>query len=298
MKNFLFRLPIFISCCFILCACNPEQSPVLTREVTPDILPNEAITAVPSQTAFSESSPHQHFQTNSGLTIDQYQLKEIPAVDPLLFEPILGSQDEILSIHAAEKKELFVDNSFFENSLPGKKAFLNGKELVAQEIISNTPSGTNQTISIDLSLDKKSIYTIEGGDVSPTNSLQGLWTYDGHWMLEIAYVTKTVNSQENDATFNVTGQIVQDGELLNEKLGYQEAFNAQIINGKPFYFFKKDGEIGISYGNQTTLLGFDEVPHYKCCSAAEMNPRSAQTMVSFFAEKKGTWYYVEIGTFK
>ena len=94
------------------------------------------------------------------------------------------------------------------------------------------------------------------------------------------------------------GQSVRNGELLNEREGYQEAFGFQLMNGKPFYFFKRDGQIGISYDDQEMVLGYSSVPHYACCSAAERNPRKARNMVAFFAQRDERWYYVEIGAYE
>jgi hypothetical protein len=240
----------------------------------------------------------QQFHTSSGLTINQYELKSMPEVDPIQFAPVTGTQDEILAIHAAERAAWFPDNSFFENSLFSRKASLGNKTLIAQEGFSDSQTDTFHKVSVTVSLDKKAIYTIDAGDASPIQALQGLWTYADHWLLEIAHVTATLNSKENSESLSTFGKLVQDGELLNDKYGYQEAFGSQLINGKPFYFFKKDGKFSISYDGQTTELGYDEIPHYGCCSAAETNPQPAQEMVSFFAHKKSTWYYVEIGTFQ
>jgi hypothetical protein len=148
---------------------------------------------------------------------------------------------------------------------------------------------------VTLTSNGSSIYRIPVGDSSPIDSLRGLWTYDGHWALETAYVTTHQNGNEIDS--QATGQISIDGQLLNEQLGYQEAFGFQTMHGKPFYFFKQNGTIGVSYDNVAVPLGYDEILHYSCCSGATLNPRVAQNMVAFFARKGIPWYYVEIGVF-
>jgi hypothetical protein len=280
MKKNIFLLTTLIICSFIISNCNSGPSSTL-------------ITQIPTKI-----SPEQHFQTASGLTVDQYELKSAPEVDPLLFVPVQGSQDKILSTHAADRAIEIQDNSFFENFLFGRKAHLGNKDLIAQENFSNFPTDTPEKVSVVVSLNNTVIYTIKAGDASPIEALQGLWTYADHWIVEIASVTTEANSTDNSISLNVTGQIMQDGEMLNEKYGYQETFGSQLIDGKPFYFFKKNGIIGISYDGQTTLLGYDDIPHYHCCSAAEMNPKQAKGMVSFFAQEGEIWYYVEIGSFK
>ena len=46
------------------------------------------------------------------------------------------------------------------------------------------------------------------------------------------------------------------------------------MNGKPFYFFERNGNIGISYAGQIAWLGYDEVPHfseiYGCAGSASL----------------------------
>jgi hypothetical protein len=116
--------------------------------------------------------------------------------------------------------------------------------------------------------------------------------------VEIATATETYDDEQDEYTFSVLGHIIKDGEDLNQRFGYQEMFGYQLLNGKPFYFFDQDGEIGISYDSQETYLGYEIIPHYGCCSAAALNPRPAQNMVSFFARKNGDWHYVEIGVFE
>jgi hypothetical protein len=139
--------------------------------------------------------------------------------------------------------------------------------------------------------------SFSAGDASPITSIQGLWTFSNHWILEIANVTQEISSQ-NEISLDVQGQIIQDGEFLNDRYSYEEVFNFQMMKGKPFYFFKRDGQIGISYDNQEVQLGYTQIPHYQCCSAAELNPKRAQNMVAFFAQRDGKWYYVEIGVYK
>jgi hypothetical protein len=95
-----------------------------------------------------------------------------------------------------------------------------------------------------------------------------------------------------------SGQVILDGVSLNQRYGYQESFGFQLLRGKPFYFFRKDGKIGAAYDGQAIPLGYDSIPHYGCCSAGELNPRRSGNMLWFFAERDGAWYYVEIGDYR
>jgi hypothetical protein len=119
--------------------------------------------------------------------------------------------------------------------------------------------------------------------------------YEDHWVLETANVQNHQHGNTIDS--EPVGQITIDGTLLNKQKVYQEAFGFQAMHGSPFYFFKKDGKIGVSYNDSEVDLGYDEVHHYGCCSAGTLNPQVSQNMVAFFARKGSQWYYIEIGVF-
>ncbi len=55
--------------------------------------------------------------------------------------------------------------------------------------------------------------------------------------------------------------LIQDGEILNEKFGLDEAFDWQLIEDKPFYFFRKGSRVGISYDGQFLSLYYDDIPY-------------------------------------
>jgi len=246
-------------------------------------------------------SPKQTIQLNlpSELSVEEYPLKNAPDLEPLTFLPMQGTQEEILAKHQQERGKSLPDSSFFDDAQSGMSVQLRNEKLVALESFTDTVTsqGTFQKVSVQVSRAGEIIFSIPAGDSSPIKPLRGLWAYSNHWALEIAQVTQIISSQ-NEISLDSFGQIVVDGEILNERNGYEEAFGFQLMNGKPFYFFKQDGQIGISYDNQEVSLGYAQVPHYECCSAGVLNPKSANNMVAFFGQRGGNWYYVEIGVFK
>ena len=155
--------------------------------------------------------------------------------------------------------------------------FLDDDLLVATETWKNA----NQKLQDEVQLSRagKVIYTLSVGNPGANMAVRGLWVYAGHWILE------------------VTGQVIEDGQSLNERADYDETFGFQLLQGEPFYFFKKGSAIGAVYAGQEIQLRYNEVPHYGCCSPAELNPISAENMLAFFAQRDGRWYYVEIGVF-
>jgi sulfatase modifying factor 1 len=113
------------------------------------------------------------------------------------------------------------------------------------------------------------------------------WSYDEHWIVE--------QMERIQGTSDVTlrGHIIQDGQDLNQTCGYEESFGFALLDGRPFYFVKRDGKIDIAYDGQQVPMGYELVPHYRCCSVAALNPSTSQNMVWFFATRDYRWYYVE-----
>lgn len=121
-------------------------------------------------------------------------------------------------------------------------------------------------------------FTISGPRVD--NPVKGLWSWMGHWVLE------------------VDGQVLVDGQSLNQELGYDKIFGWRLLSGQPFYLFRKDNHIGVSYAGQVLPYWYDEVIHYRCCEPAAFNVAGNEAMVWFHALRDGMWYYVEMGVYQ
>jgi len=66
---------------------------------------------------------------------------------------------------------------------------------------------------------------------------------------------------------------------------YDESFGFQLLEGKPFYFYKEEGKFRASYDGQEMRIEYDEIPHYLCCSAGGITPLKSENMVSFFGKR-------------
>jgi len=218
------------------------------------------------------------------LTIEEHRLIEAPTLEPLAFKPVEGSMDTILARHAAERSKIIPDGSMLIDGHLAMRATFGSDTLTATEYYSpDSPTGWVTVMRGD-----KEVYRIDTGMPSPITGLQGLWVYDEHWVLETAYITPD----------SFSGRLSVDGTLLVPRGGLDQAFDFQLMHGRPFYFLSKLGHIGFSYDGREVPSGYDEIPHYQCCSASVLNPRHAENMVAFFARHSDTWYYVEIGVFQ
>jgi len=110
--------------------------------------------------------------------------------------------------------------------------------------------------------------------------VQGLTDWDGKWVLE---------------TFEE--EVFVEGESLNDLLGYSDIFEFHLIAGKPFFFFRQDGKVRISYDGQVLPVEYDKVHHYGCCDSSAYNPRVGERIISFYALRGDQWYFVDMGNY-
>ncbi len=235
-----------------------------------------------------------------GLSIEEYALEAEPQLDPLSFTPRTTTQAEVLSKHRG-KRGARSPGWVYHN---GEWIAEGDDQLKAREVVTTTERSEQGqlvvepvSMAVDVYRQGKLLYSIP---LSPTGAIPpiwGLWAYADRWALEVAHVTLT-RIPPNTIDSDEFGEVIQDGVALNEQNGYEESFGFQLLKGKPFYFFKKQGRIGISYDSQEIDLGYTRIPHHGCCSASELNPQSTENAVAFFAQRAGVWYYVEIGVFE
>lgn len=218
------------------------------------------------------------------LVLEEHPLDGPPALEPLTFAPVEDTQEAVLARHAQARAHGFPNASEFDGSNPAIVSVGEDRGLRAV-MLTSTTLPPEQTVSV-LRGDE-TLFTAPVGLPSPLLPMQGLWTYAGHWAIELVYVDPDVWQ----------GRIYVDGELLNSANGYDEAFGLQLLGGQPFFFYERQGRIGYAFGGEEVDLGFDQVPHYRCCSESVLNPVQAQSMVAFFGRRGSEWSYVELGLF-
>lgn len=262
----------------LLSACIPSQAPgtTTTQPLLPTALPlTEPTDAEPTtvRTTPTYTSGPEVFYFGD-LTMEIYEKSMFqPNRDDGSFNTIAGPSSEILKTRRP-LRDIF--------SQPFSPPPLNGRQLTATRIESDGE------VSVTFKLGDEEVLTVNCGTVSPIDNLRGMWVIGGDWYAEVAHTT-VLNP--------FWGEIFMNGVSLNEKFGYEETFGFQPLDDKPFYFFAKDGQIGINYAGETYQLGFESVSHYACCSGAAWNPKAYLTMVTFFAQRNEVEYYVEMGLF-
>jgi hypothetical protein len=289
-----------ISLSFLAGCTLPAALTTQTLTVTPE--PSQTITATHPSTATSEpaSTPFINSPTPTlipiqkvgQLTIVTYQMKEPPYIEPLMFSSVQGRKFGSEDFSLGDVR--FPDRSFFDDTQHYcMQNNLDGSHLVACQGFS-----TDGKVGwVKLTQNGKEIYYTDTGDPSSINTLEGLWVYDHHWVLETVHVS--IHNSGTETEIEDAGQITVDGTRLNTQKNYDEAFSFQTIAGKPFFLFKREGKLGFSYDSEETLLDlYDSVPHYGCCSAAALNPQAWEDHINFFGQQDENWYFVTIGILK
>jgi hypothetical protein len=121
-------------------------------------------------------------------------------------------------------------------------------------------------------------YSVSGS--SPAGGpVRGLWSWDGHWVIELP------------------GIVVMDGEILNDRLGTPEMFTWRLLGDSPFYFYRKDGRIFATYNQQPMPVQYDEVISQSQLGAnILLQMRTYEYGLAFYAREGDTWYYVVMET--
>lgn len=262
----------------LLSACIPGQAPgaTTTQPLLPTALPITEPTDVEPTTVRPTptytSGPEAFYFGD--LTMEIYEKSMFqPNRDDGSFNTIAGPSSEILKTRRP-LRDVF--------SQPFSPPPLNGRQLTATRIESDGE------VSFTFKLGDEEVLSVDCGAVSPVDNLRGIWVIGEDWYAEVAHT---------NVPKSYWGEIFVNGVSLNEQFGYDETFGFQPLDDKPFYFFAKDGQIGIHYAGETYQLGFESVSHYACCSGAAWNPKAYLTMVTFFAQRNEVEYYVEMGLF-
>jgi hypothetical protein len=297
--------PAFVLVCAMLVAACGPANPVSTTTATiafPTATHSLATTTLTTSTpkptdtlmmrVFTPVATNIPWDLPSGLNIEEHPLAKIPEIEPLVIHPLDGlTQAEVLQKHASLWVDNLPPNAYYSVGMGDLWVMQGNDRLEAAYGPGENGQETAQVTRNGMVIFSKLI-------IPPgvTSEYRVLDVYDNHWVLELAK-EKSIppNTQLVDSSF--AGEIFLDGQSLNVIHGYEESYGFQTIHGKPFYFYKRDGKIEISYDGQEIALGYDGVSHYGCCSGGALNPRMAQSIIGFFAWRGTQWYYTEIGVF-
>jgi hypothetical protein len=110
-------------------------------------------------------------------------------------------------------------------------------------------------------------------------------------------VVKTLGEWNGSWVLEVNGTLIVDGAIYNLKdFQTDELFNWMMLDGKPFFFFRRNGKTSAWYDGKELPVQYDEIIHGRCCEPAAFNVITSPEALWFYASRDGIWYIAELGT--
>ena len=179
----------------------------------------------------------------------------------------------------SEEKIETTDFSPFYSSLGDVSAYaFLGDDLIELAYDQNYLAGAGYSLGLQVLRNGELIFTYTVLPPNPASGpVRGLYVYENHWYLEVADV------------------LIWDGVVLNDEANASEIFTFHFLNGNPFYFYRQEKDIHISYNEETLPITYQRIIHEPmCCSGGMVNMTLAQDALGFYALRDGNWYYVVV----
>ncbi len=317
------RICVCMLCILVLAACAPAGRPQLVIEehllsAAPDISADQLVLHFAEgdqNTILARTAPYKDYFTQwkeyntrllepfgyqlrfkpapsggaSYAAVDIYKGDQAIARDAVLVHPVsvnASGSDFIGVVDMPDGSYTFTRDRFERRPSPFERQPYGyvGDKLLSAEIAA-VSSGRSR---VSVYLDDQTACSTEFNDVSVYAPIEGPWTYGQHWALVV--IDAKSDGQQG---WNPLSRLIQDGQDVAAAKGYQQAFQFSLLDGHPFYFYQKADKIGISFDGVELAQGYDEIPHYQCCSGSLLNPDSSMRMTWFLARRGNQWYYVE-----
>ncbi len=86
---------------------------------------------------------------------------------------------------------------------------------------------------------------------------------------------------------------IVNGVDLQRERGYEGCFDFQILAGKPFYFFCREGRCGWYFNGNEFDEGYQQIIHDYCCGVSHLNPIVRPQYFRAYAQRGATWYLLD-----
>lgn len=268
----------------VLCACTTENVPSTATAMPTNLPPTETNiptitsteTPIPTVTAPSVptiTAPPQREDLiilPGNLEIEEY---------PVTREEVWAIQDLVLARHPNHVMlKRYVNPSTAEDFL----ITVDGEEILVQQTTAWKDKTSGLHAFIFLSKNNDVFRTIDCGPRWPVGPILTAWTFENVLILQ------TTHDEMLDVWW--------DGEFLNQREGYQSSLGFQILNGKPFYFFRRDDKMWLSYDGNEALLPYDKIETSYCCMRYPIpSPNHFEDMITYFAIENGQEIFGVIG---
>lgn len=284
MRTLKSSLLLYVVAVTVISSCNSNTSAVTPIDITiasPAVLPTATFTSTPEPTLTPSITP-----TNIPIpTISKTRIN----LSSELYVDENSSLDNLGEINHP-------NYSYFRNDVWGYVYNFEDEEWVITQPETcifpssdfNCDSHVEDTLRayyVQLWKDRELIYSLPVNfGVQPHTFLR----YEDHWIFSFG------NDWDNK------GWIVQDGIILNDLYDYDTAFSLFLLDDKPFFFFQRGDQFGISFDNEEILLPYPNISFGPICcdngGAGHWNPRASNTKVGFYVKRgEAEYQYIEIG---
>ena len=135
------------------------------------------------------------------------------------------------------------------------------------------------------------------------------WSYEDHWCIEAI----TIDADELlDSWYGAPKQtiyeqqervrryydVICDGHSLKEAGSYEEVFSFQVLDNRPFHFYKREGSFGINFDGAESQLEYDSLTWFKPHPGSESFVYQFENMVVFYASRGEDQYQVVVGAYE
>lgn len=273
------------------------RTPTPTRTLWPTPAPTHPPTVTPSPTpvATAELPQQLELELPDGFSLEAFEL----AVRPLPgepFQPVGASAAAVLERHRGQRE---LEWPLFIGTIEDAEAYYAfqaigavGDERFYARSLAVQSEDRGMLEGVEVIRDDQVLYTIPPETMGP-GLLGRLWVDGPHWYLNVLHARPVLGTE-----LELVADVIADGQSLSERNGFDEAFNFQLLAGRPFFFYRSVDGYGFSYDGVLYPMTYTSIEHSLCCAGGVMNPLAGQDMVAFFAQRGETWYYVEAGVFQ
>lgn len=224
----------------------------------------------------SKAAPQPQITKSDGLTITEYPIFD---EDCHPYYHIDSFQMRLISVHANELDHN-IGSSYLDNDyvIDESTSVQVGQDSIFWEYDREYTFPVGAPARLNVLQNGEAIFSMSIPLMSPAGGpVRALWSWDGHWFLEVENV------------------LIMDGEIQNNKMGYEELFDWHLADGLPLYFYRKADKFGINYDGKVLSKNYDDLIHgFLCCDPGRYSLNSGDNGAAFYARRNGVWWYVVV----
>ena len=132
--------------------------------------------------------------------------------------------------------------------------------------------------------------------LSIRTAISAAWVHGDSCVIEYRY--SSYDDSPSKSSSQVLYHILLNGEELTGPPLFDSAYHANLLAGRLFFFFERDGQRGWWFDGEETVTDYDLFFHDQCSSPGMWNPYFFRDGFELFARRDSIWYLVRATTAK